>query len=165
MALWPAHSIEAFCHNDGGRPLSDSSLSFPMASNHLRFAAPLSLHEEGKELWSSTVNTHSSRKHSDHTTARARRAHTHTDGLTNITQTFPPPLLWLFEAHLLSPNEKAAGSANHPSFLLSLLNTHTRTGTSPHLPPTLYWHEKILHSQRAKTAAPKSSTQQWAERI
>lgn len=58
MALGPARSIEAFCHNDGGRPRSDSSLSFPMASNHLRFAAPLSLHEEGKELWSSAVNTH-----------------------------------------------------------------------------------------------------------
>lgn len=48
LALWLASNTEAFCHNDGGHPGIDSSLSFPLVSNHLRFKAPPSLSGGGE---------------------------------------------------------------------------------------------------------------------
>lgn len=138
MALWPAHSIEAFCHNDGGRPGLDSSLSFPVASNHLRFTAPAVSQRRGEgALIVSCKNSHTlhTQQHSHHTTVNApahvhftsKHTRTRAYARARVTQTFPPALLWLFEAHLLLPNGKAAQSTNTLSFLLSLLNTHTRT--------------------------------------
>lgn len=136
MALWPAHSIEVFCHNDGGRPRSDSSLSFPVASNHLKFAAPLSVHEEGKELWSSAVNTHSSRKHSDHTAARALHVHTQAD--EHHTNLSSPIVVALWGSFVVT--KWKSSRQRKPPVIPPVItqHTHTCTGTSSHLPPTLY---------------------------